>query len=155
MGITGRSGGGFLVAAVMLQRPELFGAVVTIAGVFDLLRFPLFGQGAGWQGDLGSPDDPAEFPVLRALSPVHNARDGTRFPPTLVVTADHDVRAAPFHSYKLVAALQHAQSRPDPILLKVETRSGHGGGSTRAQKIEQGGDVLTFFAKHLGMQPVR
>jgi prolyl oligopeptidase len=135
----------------MMQRPDLFGAVMPLAGVHDLLRFQLFGQGAGWQGDLGSPDDPEEFAALRATSPLHNVRSGTHYPAVLVVTADHDVRVAPLHSYKLAAALQAAQAGPAPVLMRVETQSGHGGGTTRAQAIEQQTERLAFFAAHLGL----
>ena len=130
LGILGVSGGGMLVGGVLVQRPDLFGAAVPIAGVLDLLRFQLFGEGAGWQGDLGSPDEEVEFHSLYKLSPLHNVRDGTRYPATLIVTSDHDVRVALLHSYKFAAALQHAQAGPAPILLKVETRTGHGLGST-------------------------
>jgi len=152
LGITGASGGGMLVAMATVQRPELFGASVPLAGVHDLLRFHLFGQGAGWQGDMGSPDDPAEFAALYKLSPVHNVRPGTRYPAMLIVTADTDVRVAPLHSYKLAAALQHAQAGPAPIVLRVETKSGHGGGATQAQRIEQRTEVLAFLAHHLGLE---
>jgi prolyl oligopeptidase len=152
LGATGGSGGGMLVAGAMMQRPELFGAVVPLAGVHDLLRFPLFGQGAGWQGDLGSPDDPAEFAALRATSPLHNVRPGTRYPAMFITTADHDVRVAPLHSYKLAAALQAAQASPAPILLRVATNSGHGGGTTRTQGIEQATERLAFFAAGLGLR---
>jgi prolyl oligopeptidase len=151
LGATGGSAGGMLVAGAMMQRPELFGAVMPLAGVHDLLRFQLFGQGAGWQGDLGSPDDPEEFAALRAISPIHNVRGGTRYPAVLVVTGDHDVRVAPLHSYKLAAALQAAQAGPAPVLMRVETESGHGGGTTRAQAIEQQTERLAFFAAHLGL----
>jgi prolyl oligopeptidase len=153
LGIIGTSGGGMLVGAVLVQRPELFGAAVPIAGVLDLLRFQLFGQGAGWQGDMGSPEEASEFPTLHAISPLHNIRAGTTYPPTLVITSDHDVRVAPLHSYKFAAALQHAQAGPAPILLKVETESGHGGGSTLAQKIEQSTDWLGFLGETLGLEP--
>jgi len=151
LGATGGSGGGMLVAGAMMQRPDLFGVVVPLAGVHDLLRFPLFGQGAGWQGDLGSPDDPAEFAALRATSPLHNVRPGTRYPAMFIVTADHDVRVAPLHSYKLAAALQAAQAGAAPILMRVATKSGHGGGTTRAQAIDQTTERLAFFAATLGM----
>lgn len=140
-----------LVAGAMMQRPELFGAVVPLAGVHDLLRFHRFGQGAGWQGDLGSPDDPAEFAALRATSPLHNVRSGTHYPAVLVVTADHDVRVAPLHSYKLAAALQAAQAGAAPVVLRVETASGHGGGTTRAQAIDQQTERYLFFAANLGL----
>jgi prolyl oligopeptidase len=151
LGAIGTSGGGMLVAGVLVQHPELFGAVAPIAGVHDLLRFQLFGQGAGWQGDLGSPDDPAEFAVLRAISPLHNVRPGTRYPAIFVVTSDHDVRVAPLHSYKLAAALQAAQAGPAPVLMRVETESGHGGGSTRSQAIDQSTEILGFLGANLGL----
>jgi prolyl oligopeptidase len=152
LGIMGGSGGGMLVGAVTMQRPDLYGATVPIAGVHDLLRFHLFGEGAGWQGDMGSPDDPADFKALYAYSPLHNVRPGVHYPPTLVVTSDHDVRVAPLHSYKLAAALQSAQSAPAaPILLRVQTTTGHGFGSTLPQRIDQQTEILSFLAKNLGL----
>ncbi|HEX8113223.1 MAG TPA: prolyl oligopeptidase family serine peptidase, partial [Kofleriaceae bacterium] len=152
LGATGSSGGGMLVAGALVQRPDLFAAVLPFAGVHDLLRFHLFGQGAGWQGDLGSIDDPTEFAALRATSPLHNVRSGTRYPAVLLITADHDVRVAPLHSYKLAAALQAAQAGPAPVVLRVETASGHGGGTTRAQAIEQQTERYMFFAANLGLR---
>jgi prolyl oligopeptidase len=152
LGIMGGSGGGTLVAITANQRPDLYGAVVPASGVHDLLRFQLFGQGAGWQGDMGSPDDPTEFAVLHKLSPLHNVHPGTRYPATLVVTADTDARVAPLHSYKYAAALQHAQAGPAPIILRVETKSGHSGGGTLAQKIGQRAETMAFLAHHLGME---
>jgi prolyl oligopeptidase len=151
LGIFGSSGGGMLVGAVMMQRPELFGAAVPLVGVHDLLRFQLFGQGAGWQGDLGSPADPTEFRALQAISPLHNVRAGTRYPATLLVTSDHDVRVAPLHSYKLAAALQAAQAGPAPVLLRVHTASGHGGSAALSQRIDQQTELLAFFAHTLGL----
>ena len=150
LGAVGTSGGGMLVGAVTVERPDLFGATVPIAGVLDLLRFQLFGQGAGWQTDLGSPDDATEFAALYKISPLHNVR-ATNYPAIFVITSDHDVRVAPLHSYKFAAALQTAQRGPGRILLRVETESGHGGGSTVAQEIEQQTDVLAFFARNLGL----
>jgi prolyl oligopeptidase len=152
LGIFGVSGGGMLVGAVTMQRPELFAAVAPIAGVHDMLRFQLFGQGAGWQGDLGSPDDPSHFKALHAHSPLHNVRAGTRYPAMLVITADHDVRVAPLHSYKLAAALQAAQAGAAPVLLRVETASGHGGGTTVSRRIDQSAELLSFFARSLGVE---
>jgi prolyl oligopeptidase len=152
LGAVGGSGGGMLVAGALVQRPDLFGAVVPLAGVHDLMRFHLFGQGAGWQGDLGSIDDATEFAALRATSPLHNVRRGTRYPAVMIVTADHDVRVAPLHSYKLAAALQAAQAAPTPVVLRVETASGHGGGTTRAQTIEQQTERYLFFAANLGLR---
>jgi prolyl oligopeptidase len=152
LGAVGTSGGGLLVAAVTMQRPDLFGACVPIACVHDLLRFPLFGEGAGWQGDLGSPaGSPSEFAFLASISPLHQVRAGVKYPPIFVVTADHDVRVAPLHSYKFAASLQAAQAGPGRIALRVETQSGHGGGSTPAQRATQDTEVLAFFARNLGL----
>jgi len=150
LGIVGASGGGMLVGAVLVQRPDLFGAAVPIAGVLDLLRFQLFGEGAGWQGDMGSPDNPEEFAFLYKISPLHNVKSAA-YPPTLIITADTDVRVAPLHSYKFAAAMQHAQTGDAPILLRVETNSGHGGGGTLAQRVAQRADMMAFFAQHLGL----
>ncbi len=149
LGIYGESGGGLLVATVTMQRPELFGAVAPLFGPLDMLRFPLFGQGAGWEGEFGSPSDPREFRAIFAYSPLHNVRPGTRYPPTYVATADHDVRVAPLHSYKFAAAMQAAQAGPAPVLLRVETTSGHGGGRVRSSQIEQSTELLTFFETYL------
>ena len=151
LGIFGTSGGGMLVGVALTERPDLFGAAVPISGVLDMLRFHLFGQGAGWEGDNGNPEDAEAFRALLAYSPVHNVRTGTPYPPTLVVTQDHDERVTPLHSYKFAAALQAAQAGPAPILLQVQTSSGHGGGFTRASQIEQTVDRLSFFAFQLGM----
>jgi len=152
LGAVGTSGGGMLVAAVTVQRPDLFGASVPIAGVDDLLRFQLFGEGAGWQGDLGSAEgSPSEFAFLASISPLHNVRAGTTYPPIFVITSDHDVRVAPLHSYKFAAALQAAQAGPGRIALRVETQSGHGGGSTLAQRVAHDTEVLAFFARNLGL----
>jgi prolyl oligopeptidase len=150
LGVYGGSNGGLLIGAVLTQRPDLFGATAALSGVLDMVRFARFGQGAGWEGDYGSIDRPDELAALLAYSPVHNVRPGTRYPPTLVVTADHDVRVAPLHSYKFAAALQAAQAGPAPVLLRVETTSGHGGGTTRTSQIAQEADLLAFFLENLG-----
>ena len=149
LGVFGGSNGGLLVGAVVTQRPDLFGAAASLSGVLDMLRFPLFGQGAGWEGDYGSPSDADDFKALYAYSPVHNVHPGTHYPATLVVTADHDVRVAPLHSYKFAAALQAAQAGPSPVLLRVETTSGHGGGTTRTSQVAQRADLLAFFMQSL------
>jgi prolyl oligopeptidase len=151
LGAFGISGGGMLVGAVTVQRPDLLGASAPIVGVHDLLRFQLFGQGAGWQGDLGSPDDPTEFRTLQSISPLHNVRAGTHYPAMLIITSDHDVRVAPLHSYKLAAALQAAQAGSAPVLLRVQTASGHGGSAALLQRIDQQAELLAFFAHSLGL----
>jgi len=151
LAIEGRSNGGLLAGACLTQRPELFGAAIVEVGVLDMLRFNRFGQGAGWEGDYGSPDDPQEFKALRAYSPVHNVRRGVHYPATLVITGDHDTRVMPMHSFKFAAALQAAQGGPAPILLAVDLASGHSGGETVTQAISQSADVYSFLLANLGM----
>jgi prolyl oligopeptidase len=152
LAIRGESNGGLLIGACITQRPELFGAAIAGVGVMDMLRFDRFGQGAGWTGEYGSPQDPADFPALYAYSPLHRVRAGTRYPATLIVTGDHDTRVMPMHSFKFAAAMQAAQSGPAPILLYIEKSSGHGGGPTVSQAIEQSTDIYAFLADRLGMQ---
>ncbi|MEI8296710.1 MAG: prolyl oligopeptidase family serine peptidase [Pseudomonadota bacterium] len=149
LAIYGRSNGGLLIGASVTQRPELFGAAVAGVGVLDMLRFDRFGQGAGWSGDYGSPANPAQFAALYAYSPVHRVRPGTHYPATLIITGDHDTRVMPMHSFKFAAALQAAQAGPAPILLDLERSSGHGGGTTTSQAIEQNADIYAFLADAL------
>lgn len=145
LGIHGGSNGGLLVAAVMLQRPDLFGAVVPSVGVLDMLRFNQFTIGWAWESDYGSPQDPEEFQALLAYSPLHNLRPGARYPATLVITADHDDRVYPAHSFKFSAALQAAQKGPAPVLIRIETRAGHGAGKPTSKRIEEAADMLAFL----------
>jgi prolyl oligopeptidase len=149
--IRGESNGGLLVGACLTQRPDLFGAVIAGVGVMDMLRFDRFGQGAGWTGEYGSPQDPADFPTLYAYSPLHHVRSGTHYPATLIVTGDHDTRVMPAHSFKFAAALQAAQAGPAPVLLFIEKSSGHGGGTTVSQAIEQNAAIYAFVAERLGL----
>jgi prolyl oligopeptidase len=154
LAIYGRSNGGLLVGAVMTQHPELFAAAIPQVGVLDMLRFNRFGQGAGWEGDYGSPADEREFRALYAYSPVHNVHPGTRYPATMVITGDHDTRVMPMHSFKFTAALQAAQAGAAPILLAVDLSSGHGGqGSAErvTHAIDQNTDIYTFLVSNLGM----
>jgi prolyl oligopeptidase len=148
--IQGGSNGGLLIGACVTQRPDLYGAAVAQVGVMDMLRFDRFGQGAGWAGDYGSPSDPEDFKALRGYSPVHNVRPGKHYPATLIVTGDHDTRVMPMHSFKFAAALQ---AGPAPVLLYLESSSGHGGGATVRQAIEQNADIYAFLVKNLGMHP--
>ena len=152
LAILGRSNGGLLVGACLTQRPDLFGAAVPQVGVLDMLRFNRFGQGAGWEGDYGSPQDPAQFKALHAYSPVHNVRAGTHYPATLIVTGDHDTRVMPMHSFKFTAALQAAQAGAAPILLLVDQASGHSGGETVSQAIAQKADIYAFLVKNLNVR---
>ena len=149
LAIHGRSNGGLLVGAVMVQRPELFAAAIPQVGVLDMLRFNRFGQGAGWEGDYGSPQDPAQFRALYAYSPVHNVRAGVHYPATLIITADHDTRVMPMHSFKFAAALQAAQAGPAPVLLDVELNHGHGGGEALPQSVAL--DIYSFLARNLAL----
>jgi prolyl oligopeptidase len=150
LAIHGRSNGGLLVGACMTQRPELFGAAIPQVGVLDMLRFDRFGQGAGWEGDYGSPHDPEQFRALYAYSPLHNVRAGVHYPATLIITADHDTRVMPMHSFKFAAALQAAQAGPAPVLLDVALNAGHGGGQALVQSSAL--DIYSFLARNLAMR---
>jgi prolyl oligopeptidase len=126
LAIMGGSNGGLLVGACMVQRPELFGAAIPVVGVMDMLRFHKFTIGWAWVSDYGSAEEPEQFQTLVAYSPLHNLSAGTHYPATLVITADHDDRVVPGHSFKFAAALQAAQSGPAPTLIRVQTKAGHG-----------------------------
>jgi prolyl oligopeptidase len=149
LAIGGGSNGGLLVGACMTQRPELFGAALPAVGVFDMLRFHKFTIGWGWVSDYGSPDDPEEFKALYAYSPLHNVRPGTCYPATLITTADHDDRVVPAHSFKFAAALQAAQGCANPILIRIETRAGHGAGKPTNKLIEEAADRWAFLVRVL------
>ncbi len=152
LGTHGRSNGGLLVGATLLQRPDLFGAAVPGVGVHDMLKYHSWTIGWAWASDYGtSADDEAMFKALAAYSPVHNAKPGT-YPPTLITTADHDDRVVPAHSFKFGAALQAAQQDPSrPILLRIETRAGHGAGTPVSMKVDEEADKLAFLAHYLGL----
>ena len=152
LAIFGGSNGGLLVGAVLNQRPDLFGAAMPAVGVMDMLRFNKFGFGTQWVGEYGTPEDAEDFEVLRKYSPLHNIRKGTQYPPTLITTADHDDRVMPGHSLKYAAALQAAQQGPSPILIRVETRAGHGAGMPTAKRIDEWVDRFMFLKISLGMQ---
>jgi prolyl oligopeptidase len=151
LAIYGGSNGGLLVGAVLNQRPELFGAAMPAVGVMDMLRFHKFGFGAQWTGEYGSPDNPDDFRILRAYSPLHNIRKGARYPPVLITTADHDDRVMPGHSLKYAATLQQAQGGPAPILIRIETRAGHGAGKPTSKLIAEWTDRFTFLQTALKM----
>jgi len=152
LAIEGRSNGGLLVGAVLNQRPELFGAALPGVGVMDMLRFQKFTVGQGWVTDYGSSDNAEEYKALRKYSPLHNIKPGTKYPPTFIVTADHDDRVVPGHSFKYAAAMQAAQGGNAPILIRIETKAGHGGGKPIAKIIEETGDEYTFLVRALGMK---
>jgi prolyl oligopeptidase len=151
LAIAGRSNGGLLVGAMLAQRPELFGAALPGVGVMDMLRFHKFTIGWTWTDDYGSPDDPDDFKVLRAYSPLHNLRVGSKYPATLITTADHDDRVVPAHSFKFAAALQHAQAGDAPILIRIETRAGHGAGIPTDKRIDEIADQWAFLQAQLAV----
>ena len=150
LAIAGGSNGGLLVGACMTQRPDLFGACLPAVGVMDMLRYHRFTIGWAWAGDYGTSDERQEFEALYAYSPLHNLRTGTAYPPTLVTTADHDDRVVPAHSFKFAAALQEAQSGPEPVLIRIETRAGHGAGTPTKKRIDQAVDQWAFLLHELG-----
>ncbi len=152
LGIGGASNGGLLTGAVLVQRPELFGAAIVQVGVLDMLRYHLFTIGWAWVSEYGSSENPEQFRYLYAYSPLHNVRIFRCYPPTLIMTADHDDRVVPAHSYKFAATLQTAQGCDNPILLRVETRAGHGGGIPTRKRIAMETDKWAFLVKSLGMQ---
>ena len=154
LAIYGGSNGGLLVGACMTQRPDLFGAAIPAVGVLDMLRFHHFTIGWAWTSDYGSADEPGEFDALYAYSPLHNLRAGTAYPPTLIVTADHDDRVFPAHSFKFAAALQAAQSGDAPVLIRIETKAGHGAGKPTSKVIDEAADRFAFLVKVLGI-PVK
>jgi prolyl oligopeptidase len=151
LAITGMSNGGLLVGACMTQRPDLYGACVPQVGVLDMLHYHEWTSGRWWVGDYGSAENPDEFAYLYAYSPVHNVRDGVRYPPTMVMAGAHDDHVVPGHSFKFAAALQHAQDAPEPILIRIETKTGHGGGKPTAMQVAERADMLAFFTLALSM----
>jgi prolyl oligopeptidase len=153
LGIEGASNGGLLVGAVANQRPDLFRAVHQHAGVMDMLRYHQFTIGWNWAADYGRSDaSEAEFKALYAYSPVHNVKPGTKYPAILVTTADHDDRVVPAHSFKYAAALQAAQTGDNPVIIRIDTKSGHGASST-TKALEQTADIYSFFFYNLGVTP--
>ncbi|HEX5051588.1 MAG TPA: prolyl oligopeptidase family serine peptidase [Planctomycetota bacterium] len=150
LAIGGASNGGLLVGAMLTQRPDLFGAAIAEVGVLDMLRYHKFTIGAAWAPEYGTSDDPEQFAWLYAYSPLHNTKPGTHYPPTLIMTGDHDDRVLPGHSYKFAAALQHAQGGDAPILLRVETSAGHGAGKPTTKLIDEAADRWAFLAAVLG-----
>ena len=151
LAIGGGSNGGLLVGACMTQRPDLFAAALPAVGVLDMLRFHLFTIGWAWCSDYGSPDNPEEFQALYAYSPLHNLKPGTAYPATLIITADHDDRVVPAHSFKFAAALQAAHQGDAPVLIRIETKAGHGAGKPTAKVIEEASDRWGFLVKVLGV----
>ena len=150
--IQGSSNGGLLVGAVMTQRPDLFGAALPDVGVLDMLRYHTPSANArAWADDYGLSENEADFRAQHAYSPVHRVDEGVCYPPTLVTTADHDDRVVPWHSYKFAAALQHAQGCARPVLIRIETRAGHGAGTPTWMRIEDVANQFAFAADAVGL----
>ncbi len=152
LAIAGGSNGGLLVGACITQRPDLFGAALPAVGVLDMLRFNKFTIGWAWESDYGSPQNEEEFKALYAYSPLHNLKSGTQYPPTMITTADHDDRVVPAHSFKFAAALQSAHTGDNPVLIRIETKAGHGAGKPTTKQIEEATDKWAFLANELGVE---
>ena len=151
LAIQGRSNGGLLVGACLTQRPDLWGATLPGVGVMDMLRFQKFTIGWAWASDYGSSENAEEFKALYKYSPLHNVKPA-KYPPTLITTADHDDRVFPGHSFKFAATLQAAQTGDAPVLIRIETRAGHGAGKPTTKQIEDVTDQWSFLVKNLGMK---
>ena len=151
LAIRGGSNGGLLVGAVMTQRPDLMKVALPAVGVLDMLRYHTFTAGAGWAYDYGTADDSIEmFEYLKGYSPVHNVKNGIKYPATLVTTGDHDDRVVPAHSFKFAAELQEKQTGENPVLIRIETNAGHGSGTPIAKTIEQYSDIFGFTLFNMG-----
>jgi prolyl oligopeptidase len=153
LALRGGSNGGLLVGAVMTQRPELAAVALPAVGVMDMLRYHTFTAGAGWAYDYGTAEQSkAMFEYLRGYSPLHNLKAGVKYPATLVTTADHDDRVVPAHSFKFAARLQEVQAGPAPVLIRIETRAGHGAGTPVSKQVEQYADMFAFTLFNMGFR---
>ncbi len=152
LAIGGGSNGGLLVGSCLSQRPDLFAAALPSVGVMDMLRFHQFTIGWAWMSEYGSPEDAEEFKTLYGYSPLHNLKPGTRYPATLITTADHDDRVVPAHSFKFAAALQAAHQGDPPVLIRIETKAGHGAGKPTAKVIEEQADKWAFLTQVLAIE---
>ncbi|MGL5359090.1 MAG: prolyl oligopeptidase family serine peptidase, partial [Shewanella sp.] len=151
LGAYGRSNGGLLMGAALTQRPELFAAVLPAVGVLDMLRFHKFTIGWAWTSEYGSADNAAQFPALLAYSPYHNVK-AQAYPATMVMTADHDDRVVPLHSFKFAAMLQAQQRGDKPVIMRIESNAGHGAGKPTAMKIDEFADIYSFLWQSFGLQ---
>ncbi len=153
LAVNGRSNGGLLVGAVMTQRPDLFGVCIPAVGVLDMLRYEEFTIGYAWASDYGTVKEEEHFNNLYSYSPLHNVKDGQSYPPTMIITADHDDRVVPAHSFKYTARLQEAHTGNHPILIRVDVNSGHGSGKPTSKILDEWADVYSFTMYNLGVQP--
>ena len=153
LAIVGGSNGGLLVGACMTQRPDLFGVAIPEVGVMDMLRYHKFTIGWNWASDYGTSEDSKEmFEYLYGYSPLHNLKPGTTYPATMVTTADHDDRVVPAHSFKFAATLQECHQGNNPVLIRIDTKAGHGGGKPLAKVLEEQADIYGFILYNLGVK---
>lgn len=154
--IAGGSNGGLLVGATMTQEPELAKVALPAVGVMDMLRYNKFTAGAGWASDYGTAEESKEmFDYLYGYSPVHNIQENVAYPATLVTTADHDDRVVPAHSFKFAATLQEKQGGKDPVLIRIETKAGHGAGKPTSKVLDELADKLSFAWYNMGVNPYK
>lgn len=155
LSLMGGSNGGLLVGAVTNQRPDLFEVSIPAVGVMDMLRYHKFTIGRFWATDYGTSEDSKEmFDYLYGYSPVHNVKEGVDYPAIMVMTADHDDRVVPAHSFKYIAALQDKYKGDHPVIIRIERKAGHGAGKPTSKMIEEAADLYSFIFYHLGVEPM-
>ena len=153
LAVQGGSNGGLLIGAVINQQPELFKVAFPMVGVMDMLRFHKFTIGWAWVPEYGSSDNPEQFKYLIKYSPLHNIKQGADSPATMVTTADHDDRVFPAHSFKYAATLQEKNSGKNPTLIRIETKVGHGAGTSTSKSIELYTDLWSFMFYNMNINP--
>ena len=151
LAINGGSNGGLLVGACEVQRPDLYAVCLPQVGVMDMLRYHKFTIGWGWAVEYGSSDNEEQFPYIYKYSPLHNIKEGVKYPATLVMTADHDDRVVPAHSFKFAAQMQHCQAGEAPVLIRIESKAGHGAGKPTSKRIDEAADMYAFLFQNIGV----
>ena len=151
LAIAGGSNGGLLVGACEVQRPDLYAVCLPAVGVMDMLRYHKFTIGWGWAVEYGSSENEEQFDYIYKYSPLHNIREGVKYPATLVTTADHDDRVVPAHSFKFAAQMQHCQAGDAPVLIRIESNAGHGAGKPTSKRIAEEADTYSFLFQNIGV----